>query len=180
MTVKTIKLKVHTPAGPIFPGRGFYQLEEDALYVQLAPFSREFRFFSYLESRQVRFDLNKAGQLLFIELSLARRHWLVDNNFFIPKGTIPADIRWLDFREKIHEPKITTNKNKTTVKISFTESPPVFNYIPASSLIVQTDDKLKLIAVYITEIVDDVAGREIAAFRNTVLKQLPLQDYKTA
>ena len=64
MTVSQIKLKVQTPSGPVLPGRGFYQLEEDALYVQIAPFSREFRFFSFLESEFVHLDLDKEDLIL--------------------------------------------------------------------------------------------------------------------
>ncbi len=34
-TIESIALKIDTPTGEITPGRGFYQLEEDALYVQV-------------------------------------------------------------------------------------------------------------------------------------------------
>jgi len=171
MTLEALKLKIQTPAGPVFPGRGFYQLEEDALYVQIAPFSRDYRFFSFLESERVRFDLDKDGRLLFFELALARRRWPVDNHFQPPEKAEPAEIRWLDFRDTIIEPKITTNKKRTAVKLLFSGEKPRYNYELADSVILQTNDAAHLIALYVTGIIDDIAGQEIAAFRHAVLKQ---------
>ncbi|MBN1213626.1 MAG: hypothetical protein JXA92_13725 [candidate division Zixibacteria bacterium] len=171
MTVEVLKLKILTPAGPVFPGRGFYQLEEDALYVQITPFSRDYRFFSFLESERVRFDLDKDGRLLFFELALARRRWPVDNRFRVPEKSEPAEIRWLDFRDSMIEPKITTNKKRTAVKLLFSDEKPLCNYELADSVILQTDRAAHLVALYVTEIIDDIAGQEIAAFRHAVLKQ---------
>ena len=171
MTVEVLKLKIQTPAGPVFPGRGFYQLEEEALYVQIAPFSRDYRFFSFLESERVRFDLDKEGRLLFFELDLPRRRWPVDARFCLPEHAEPAEIRWLDFRDRINEPKITTNKKRTAVKLLFSAETPCRSYELADSVILQTDSAAHLKALYVTDIIDDIAGQEIAAFRHDVLKQ---------
>lgn len=173
MTVKNLKLKIRTPAGTVFPGRGFYQLEEETLYVQLAPFSKEYRFFSFLESERVHFDLDKEGRLLFFEVALARRFWPVDKDFHPPSKSSPADIRWLDFRDKITEPKITTNARKNAIKLLFSSEPPLYSYNLADSVILQASDSSNLIALYVTDIIDDIAGQEIAAFRKAMGQSQP-------
>ena len=78
MAAQAIKLRISTPTEPIPPGRGFYQLEEDSLYVQIGLFSRDRRFFSYLESKNTRLDFDREGRLIFIEVDLPRRQWPVD------------------------------------------------------------------------------------------------------
>jgi len=180
MTLKAIKLKIQTPAGPVLPGRGFYQLEEDALYVQIAPFSREFRFFSFLESKHVHFDLDKEGRLLFFELTLPRRRWLVDDNFTFPEKTEPADVRWLDFRDTFENPQITTNFRKTAVKLLFSKERPQYNYLLGDEVILQTGDQDNLIALYVNDIIDDIAGQEIAAFRHAILNKKARQEKAAA
>ena len=47
--IESIALKIDTPTGEITPGRGFYQLEEDAQYVQVGAYSRPQNFFNNLE-----------------------------------------------------------------------------------------------------------------------------------
>ena len=53
MPHRPAKLKISAPIEPIPPGRGFYQLEEDSLLVQVGVFDRRRRFFSYLQSEHV-------------------------------------------------------------------------------------------------------------------------------
>ena len=171
MTLKAIKLQIQTPTGPLLPGRGFYQLEEDALYVQIAPFSQEFRFYSFLESEQVHFDLDKQGRLLFFELTLPRRRWKTDDNFALPENAEPADIRWLDFRDTFKNPRITANARKTAVKLTFADSDPSATYLLGDEVYLQTDHDGRLVALYVNDIIDDIAGQEIAAFRHAILKE---------
>ncbi|MFZ5980447.1 MAG: hypothetical protein ACOYVF_07420 [Candidatus Zixiibacteriota bacterium] len=171
MTLKAIKLQIQTPTGPLLPGRGFYQLEEDALYVQIAPFSREFRFYSFLESEDVHLDLDNKGRLLFFELSLPRRRWSVDPGFRLPEFAEPADIRWLDFRDTFKNPTVTTNASKTAVKLTFSPKHPTGNYLLGDAVFLQTDDSGSLIALYVIDIIDDLAGQEIAAYRHAILKE---------
>ncbi|MDZ4722806.1 MAG: hypothetical protein SGI97_02710 [candidate division Zixibacteria bacterium] len=170
MPLETVRLNIDTPAGQLMPSRGFYQLEEDSLYVQIGPFDVQHRFFSFLEAETVRFDLDKKGELIFIEVSLPRRRWTVDSNLILPAESLPADIRWLDFRQSIIEPKLITNDKHSILCISLSDTPAKTSFNLAQSVIVQTDGENHLHSVWVTDIVDDLAGKEIAAFRKGLAK----------
>ncbi len=171
MTVKTPKIRLETPSGDILPGRGFYQLEEDALYVQVGPFRRGHRFFSYLEAPHVRMEFDKAGCLAFIEVSKPRRQWPVDDKFKLPGKALPADIRWLDFRENMKAPTLATDSRKRHLLLRFSKTDPSGCYYLANHVLIQTDSDNNLVAIWVTDIIDDLAGREISAFRKGIRQQ---------
>jgi len=164
-TIESIALKIDTPTGEITPGRGFYQLEEDALYVQVGVYSKHQKFFNYLESDQVRFDIDKCGRLIFIEVSIPRRRWVLNAQIGPPTIAEPADIRWLDFRSRIVEPRLLTNRKQTHLLIDFMSHHTWRWFTLAERIFVQADHKHRLAAVMVTEIEDDLAGAQISAFR---------------
>lgn len=168
MTADRISLNISTPSEPIAPGRGFYQLEEEVLFVQVGQFTAHRRFFSYLDSDGIRLDFDRFGRLIFIEIDISRRHWKVRPNLSPPGVVEPADIRWLHFRDAVAVPKLLTNERKTVVKLAFQKVGDSLNYYAAQSVIVQTGSDNSLAAIWITDIVDDVAGQEIGAFRKGI------------
>ncbi len=165
MTARVPKLQISTPIEPTRPGRGFYQLEEEALYVQVGPFARDRRFFSYLESEHVRFDIDRKGRLIFIEIDLPRRRWHVDTAVAKPRVVQPADIRWLDFRKRVGNPKVLTNKSRTELMLIFSDSPFTHNFHLADSVIAMVTGENQLAAIWVGDITDDLAGLGLAAFR---------------
>ena len=165
MTTARLETTITPPVDEIPVGRGFYQLEEDTLYVQLAPYDPNHRFFNYLESDLVRFDLDKDGLLLFVEIREARRRWAVVENLNVPHYSQPADIRWLDFRMRLPEARFLTNESHDLLAIEFSDRPAVASYQPAWSVIVDCDDSGCVTRIWFTDIVDDLAGQDIAAFR---------------
>jgi hypothetical protein len=165
VTLATTRLKVSTPTEPIAPGRGFYQLEEDALYVQIGLFDPDFRFFSYLESESVHLELDRNARLIFIEVTQPRRHWEVSDDLMFPSVVEMADLRWLDFRESIHEPRLTANYSRTLLRVEYSTSSATRNYYLTRNVVAQVDSADHLAAIWINDIEDDLAGREIAAFR---------------
>ncbi len=170
MTVKSPRLSISTPTEPILPGRGFYQLEEETLYVQIGPFHDHRKFFSYLDSNNVSLQLDRTGRLIFLSVGIPKRRWKIAPSLTPPKIVEPADIRWLDFREQIEEPALLTNKPKSVIKLEFSQIENPLNYFVAGAVVAQVDSEGQLAALWVTEIVDDLAGREIGAFR----KQLRL------
>ena len=171
MTIQSARLRISTPTEPTAPGRGFYQLEEDALYVQIGDFAPQHRFFSYLESEFVSLQFDHNALLIFIEVTLPRRRWKVDDKLIMPSAADQADIRWLEFRETIREPKLTTNKTQTRLRLQFTHNSPSRNFYIADHVILQADNKDHLAAIWIDDIEDDLAGQEIAAFRKQFLRR---------
>ncbi|MEW5797113.1 MAG: hypothetical protein AB1772_12250 [Candidatus Zixiibacteriota bacterium] len=165
VSLEAISLKVDTPTGQPVPGRGFYQLEEDALYVQVGEYHNNRGFFNYLESEYVRFDIDKTGCLMLIEVSLPRRHWVVDPRFAPPTIAEPADIRWLDFRARFPEPRLVTNAKQTALHLQFSTGTSWRWYGLAEAVLLQVDQNHNLAGMLITGIEDDLAGRQIAAFR---------------
>lgn len=168
MTADSISLNISTPSEPIAPGRGFYQLEEEALFVQVGQFASRRRFFSYLDSDGIRLDFDRLGRLIFIEVDISRRLWLVDPLLKTPEIVEPADIRWLHFRNSVPIPRLFTNERKTLVKLAFLQVNDPLNYYAAQSIIVQASRDCRLAALWITDIIDDIAGQEIGAFRKGI------------
>jgi hypothetical protein len=164
-TIESIALKIDTPTGEITPGRGFYQLEEEALYVQVGEYSKRRRFFNYLESDWVRFDIDKNGQLVFIEVSLPRRRWELSNQVSPPRIAESADVRWLDFRARIPEPHLLTNKKQTNLLIDFKSQQDWRWFTLAEKIFLQADLENCLTALMVVDIEDDLAGEQIAVFR---------------
>lgn len=168
MTVSQLTIAVRTPTEQIPVGRGFYQLEEDSLYVQIAPWDREHRFFSYLESDHVRLDIDKNGSLLFIEVALPRRKWRSVETLEVPTRHQPGDVRWADFREQMTSPRLVTDRTREQLQIVFSDAPSVATYEIAQSVLVQADKGHCVTSVWITDIIDDLAGQEIAHFRKAM------------
>lgn len=165
MSLETLKLRISTPTEPILPGRGFYQLEEDSLYVQIGTFSKERRFFSYLEFESVWFEVDREGRLIFIEVSAARRRWKVNHGIRPPIVVEPADIRWLDFRERVKEPALLTTVDQASLLLRFNDEVSLRSYYLADMVIAQVNESSELSAIWIIDIVDDLAGQQIRAFR---------------
>lgn len=158
-------LRITTPTRATEPGRGFYQLEEDALYVQVGSFGPDRKYFSYLESETVRLDIDRSGRLMFIEVSTARRTWPVEKHLSPPKSVEPADIYWLDFRSTIGAPTIATNPGRTLLNLIFQNDKQSQSYYLADTVVIDITNDNQLSGIWITDIIDDRAGAEIAAFR---------------
>ncbi|MBI5266259.1 MAG: hypothetical protein HY851_03400 [candidate division Zixibacteria bacterium] len=161
----TLKVVINAPIRPNQPGRGFYQLEEDALFVPIGIYAADRRFFSFIESEHVRLDCDKAGELLFIEITLARKQWQIDGALVPPKHAATADLRWLDFRAQMPNPAVLTDKKHSLVCIKFSDAKPATAYQMAEAVIAEVTKELRVCRIWITEIIDDVAGKEISAFR---------------
>ncbi len=165
MTLNSITLRISTPTEPTPPGRGFYQLEEDALFVQIGAFSRDRKFFSYLESDHLRLDLDRQGRLIFIEVNLPRRRWTKNVDLTMPDNPQLADIRWLDFRQPIAEPVFLCNRNQTRLLIQFAAKPATRSFLVGDRVILEADADNHLASIWVDGIEDDLAGREISTFR---------------
>lgn len=165
MTLIAPKLQVSPPTGPLRPGRGFYQLEEDALYVALADYPQAARYFSSIESDIARFDLDLKGRLMTIEVNLPRRRWPVDESIAYPMQATEADIRWTDFRQSMVAPSIVTDAKRQNLMMRFSNQPPTASHYLADRIFCQIDSDQTLIALWITDIIDDIGGNEIRDFR---------------
>ena len=171
----SLKLRISPLTGDLLPGRGFYQLEEDSLYVQIAPFSNSYRFFSYLESEHVRFDLDREGRLLFVAVNCPRRHWRVVVGMSCPSHPLEAEIRWLNFRCQMTNPELFTNQSRTALVLRFAPAAENKTYRLAESVMLEISSDSTLAALWITDIVDDLAGRCIAAYRRRFRPQCEKQ-----
>ena len=165
MSTSAIPLKISAPTGVTSPGRGFYQLEEETLFIQIGLFSDRHRFFSFIEAGHTRFDVDRTGCLLFIELDLSRRHWSVSPALIPPREIQSADIRFLLFREDIPPPKIITNPAKTYLKLDFLPPALPRYYYLGDHVIATVNENDCLSSIWVTSITDDLAGQEILAFR---------------
>ncbi len=164
----SVKLRVSAPIECAPLGRGFYQREEELLYVPIGHSPDHVRFFSQLESPSVRLDIDREGRLIFIEIAVPRQRWQVDQDFSGPITATPADIRWLDFRSDMRPPEITTDTSRTQLCLGFSSEAPTHNFLLANTVMVQVTDMNTLGRLWITDIADDSAGRRLAAFRRSL------------
>ena len=165
MKLTAPKLELSSPTGPPVPGRGFYQLEEDSLYIALAGYPEPARYFSSIESDIVRFDIDLKGRLMTIEVDLPRRRWPVDKTTTYPTQATTVDIRFSDFRAVLATPAIATNPDRQNLMIRFSNNPPTASYFLADKLLCQIDADQTLVTLWVTDIIDDLAGQEIRDFR---------------
>jgi len=168
MATVTPIVKVLAPAEKTPFGRGFYQLEEEALYLPVEYPEGRLKFFSFLDSKTTSFHLDRDGRLIFIEITLPRRRWRVRDNFIPPDRAEAVDLRWLDFRETIAAPTVFCNTRRDQVMLRFGRGPAVRNVRPAENLIAQIGADNRLVTIWAFDIVDDLAGREIAGWRRAV------------
>ncbi|HOZ09016.1 MAG TPA: hypothetical protein PKW75_12075, partial [candidate division Zixibacteria bacterium] len=113
----------------------------------------------------LRLDFDRAGRLIFFELSVPRRQWPVDPGLELPPAIEPADLRWLDFRGPISVPALATDPPRTLLRLTFAAGPPVRHYFLGQDVFASVDDCDALVHLWIRDIVDDLAGQEIGAFR---------------
>ncbi|SYZ73888.1 hypothetical protein TRIP_C60158 [Candidatus Zixiibacteriota bacterium] len=164
-----LKVRVSTPTETIPFGRGFYQLEEDALYLPIAyPGENKNHFFSFLESDFVSMQMDREGRLIFIELSLPRRRWHALQTLVPPESAAPGNIRFLDFRQRLAEPSILCDLRRQYVMIRFSQGPATHNYSLAQNMIAQIDRHDRLAAIWVSDIIDDIAGQELSAWRKAI------------
>jgi len=170
MPITTPELQIRTPAGKIPFGRGFYQLEEESLYLPIEYVNLQKRFYSYLDSETVSLHIDRAGRLIFIEVNIPRRRWRVKEHFIPPEIAGPAEARFLDFRKTMAEPKVFCDNNRTNLLILFDNQPAKQNIYLAENLIAQISSLNHLTAIWASDISDDLAGREIALWRRSLRK----------
>lgn len=168
MTDNPLLVRVDAPIGELPPGRGFYQVEEDSLYVQVGPADLSRKPFSYLENKLLRLDVDRIGRLMLIEVSLSERQWKVVDSVSPPRIAEPADIRWLGFRANLPEPQIKTNAARDHLLIEFNGSSSFNWYTVAESVFVQVDASNVVTAILVSGIVRDMAGQSIARFRQAI------------
>lgn len=160
-----LAVRITTPAPDFVPGRGFYQLEESALYIPVGVQDRSRHYFSSLESESVRFDVDREGRLMFIEVSAARNTWTVIDQLESPVWAESADVRFLGFRTSLPNPMLLTDLHRQRLQVRFSPAPVAHAVSIADSIILTVDDRQSIVSILITDIVDDLAGREIAQFR---------------
>jgi hypothetical protein len=166
MPPRALKIRVSAPTETIPFGRGFYQLEEETLYLPIVyPGVEKSHFFSYLESEYLSLQMDRDGRLIFIEISLPRRRWRTLKSLVPPERATGASLRFLDFRAQLAEPSILCDARRQNIMIRFSPGPAIHNYFLAQNIIAQVDRHDHLAAVWVSDIVDDIAGQELAAWR---------------
>jgi hypothetical protein len=171
---KKVAIAIKTPVALPPAGRGFYQVEEELLYVPVFPSGE---FFSYLDSQQLQIDIDRVGRLLFMHVLVPRRQWRVDRNLRAPADAAEADIRFLDFRSKLPEAGLSCNPDRSLLRIRFQSIRKVTSYRPADHLIVDMAPDNTVAAIWVTAIDDDRAARGMAAWRVQVREHFDKQTF---
>jgi hypothetical protein len=166
--VSSLKLKISAPTKPIPKGMGFYQLEDDVLYVPIGGNFKTGRFFSYIDSPGARFDLDNQGRLIFFEVSVPRRLWKKVDTFNESDIALTADIRWINFRNLMDEPEVFNNQNSTKIYLRLSNEPSVSSYFLADKVILKVSENGNAVGILVNEIEDDMAGHKFAWFKRNL------------
>lgn len=156
-----IRLIIKTPAEIENFSRGFFQLDEDFLSVPVYPGGR---FFSYLDSPIISFDIGDSGQLLAIQVYLSRKNWIKRGDLVLPEPNPAADIRFVDFRDHLPEAIVETTFEYNLVHIVFSVVPDPIVYRVTDTISFEVTANDALAGVWIDDIVDDRAARAKSAW----------------
>lgn len=156
---------VDTPAENKTFSRGFYQVEEESLYVPLYPGGK---FFSYLDSPQMTLDIDNCGRLLFIKLLVSRQDWKTVKKFTPPQATASASIRFIDFRQRFSMVGIECCPNKSSIHLFFDNQTELSSYHLSDDIIVDITANNCLAGFWIKTVVDDRAAREMSRWRKAI------------
>ncbi len=165
MSTEQLKLKIEPSTREILPGRGFYQIDEDTLYVQIAQFDLEHRYFSQIKSEVVRLDLDRHGRLLFVEVSKPRTEWPAQKNMPKHGKLTSAEVKWLDFRTEINDPEIITNKDASEICLVFADKRDKKTIQLADSVVISISAENCLNRIWVSDIEDDNGGHKMAKYR---------------
>jgi hypothetical protein len=163
------RLTIQTPAAVSRSSRGFYQVEEDALYV---PFYPARPFFSYLDSDQLSLQTDNKGQLIFLQLTCPRAGWAIDPALTWPEIPLTADIRLLEFRDQLPEVRVMASPDKSLVRIAFATDVETVAYRLTENATCEVTPDARLAAIWIGRIEDDRAAAGMAAWRKQ-MKEKP-------
>ncbi len=175
-------VNISTPAKVERFSRGFYQLDEEMLYVPIYPGGQ---FYSFLDATEIdsnkpndpllNFDIDRAGNLTFIKLNLARAKWPVKKQIDQPATTLSAEVHFRQFREQISSFELVTNKSKDYLCLIFrSQNEPkeateakenLATYRIADNIIIELSAGAEISRLWILEIVEDRGARQMAAWR---------------
>jgi hypothetical protein len=171
-----IQVIVKTPVALPPASRGFYQTEEDVLYVTIYPSGA---FYSYLDSSHVLLDVDRTGRLVFIQVLVPRRGWRIWPNLRTPAEPIGADIRFRGFRESLPKAVILTNTDHSVVHIRFASVRNPVRYRIADQIIFDLTSRNTLAGIWITAIEDDRAARSMAFWRKNIKQQFDKERFNS-
>ncbi len=161
-SAKGIRIFIQSPAEGESFSRAFYQAEEETLIVSLFP---EGKFFSYLDSPQLSFDIDSRGRLLSIQVLVERKSWRTRKNLKPPPAPESADIRFIDFRDQMPEARIESTSDGKLMHIVFIDDHGFKAYRLTDKLKVEVTSDSYLAGIWILDIEDDRAAQELAAWR---------------
>jgi len=180
--INGIIIRIETPAEKKYFCRGFYQTEEDCLYIPVFPSGR---FYSFIDSplygsktnsnkqpsTGISLDIDRKGRLLFISINSPRQLWETDNSLEMPPSRETADIRFLTFREHVNPPLIKYSTDKDILQIELNNSHISKAYRLADSLIITASNNGVLNSIWLNDIIDDRAAKKMAKWRNERLEE---------
>lgn len=169
-------VNISTPAVIDRFSRGFYQQDENLLYVPIYPGGD---FFSYLDTtveesdhrdnRSLFFDIDRAGNLTFIKLHMARKKWPIQDEIKAPQSILAADVRFKQFREQMSHFDLVTNREKNCLCLIFApENEGGAVYRITDNLIIEMTGTSSMSRLWILDIVDDRCARQMSIWRKQI------------
>jgi hypothetical protein len=165
----SIRVSVKAPAAVQPVSRGFYQVEEDILYVPVVPGGK---FYSFLDSDGIVLDIDRSGRLLFIQIRIPRHQWHTRKSLRPPAAYTTADVRFLNFRDTLPPVLIETNARTSILRLTFAAEKSSAAFAIADNLLIETTAAQTLKSIWILSLDDDRAAQGMAAWRKAVGKEM--------
>ncbi len=160
---------VKTPADLKYVSRGFYQVEEETLYVPILPAGR---FYSYLDSAELSIDADKSGLPLFFQLHVPRKNWQVRDPLPVPGDPTFAAVHFISFRDTLPASSVMCDRDGSTVRITFFDDGRLTPIAVSDNLIFEITADNYLASIWISGIEDDRAARQMASWRKKIKEEL--------
>ncbi len=143
-------------------GQVFFDPHEATLEYHVVPHDP---YFSFIESRGLRIDVDSTGSPVFVELDLQLLHPKTLDILEIPHYSELCRQRFLDFPVQIAPPRVTTDRDKSLYHIRFSRLVPAERWSFAPGGIWELDQDSCVVGLWLYDIVGDPSQSRRMAWR---------------
>jgi hypothetical protein len=143
-------------------GQVFFDPHDSALEYHVIPHDP---YFSYIETRGLRIDVDSSGAPVFVEVNLPFLRPKVLGSLQIPAFTELCRHRFLDFPIQIAPPRVAVNCDKSLYHIRFSRLAPCERWSFAPGGIWELDSESCVVGLWLYDIISDPSRAKRMAWR---------------
>ncbi len=150
MSLVTVKT---TPLSRLYPCRAFYDTIGDTLS---AGVKQRGQFKQTVDGNDCSFDLTREGKILNIDIWRPRKLWRIEAAIHPPEDYQRTNVALSPNGESLSDVEYLTDQSRGLLNIRFARERVARFVSPATSLIIEINERSELIGLWLLGIVDDV------------------------